>query len=105
MLPKPLCKCFVGGRHRLPLQWFFACLACRIRCGPDLFAVCLAVAVIFAACAIDAEEIFSFMDGRLLALIFSMLAIGAALKMLGVVELIVNLFVPSISHMPPLLVI
>lgn len=61
--------------------------------------------MIFGARAIDAEEAFSFIDGRLLALIFSMLAIGAALKISGAVDMIVNLFVPVMSHMPPFLVI
>ena len=65
----------------------------------------LAVAVIFGGRAIDAEEDFSVIDGRLLALIFSMLAIGAALKTSGAVDMIVNLFVPVMSHMPPFLVI
>jgi di/tricarboxylate transporter len=43
----------------------------------------LAIAVIFLTRCIDADEAFASVDGRLLALIFSMLAIGAALEASG----------------------
>ena len=43
----------------------------------------LAVALVLVTRCIDAEEAFSFIEGRLLALIFAMLAIGAALEASG----------------------
>ena len=54
---------------------------------------------------IDAEEAFSFADGRLLALIFSMLAIGAALQASGAVALIVGWVAPGLAVLPPFLII
>jgi len=60
--------------------------------------------VLFTRC-IDAEEAFSFVDGRLLALIFSMLAIGAALEASGAVALIVNAIAPALGNWPPFLII
>lgn len=64
-----------------------------------------AVAVILLTRCIDAEEAFAFIDGRLLALIFSMLAVGAGLESAGSVALIVNALSPALAAMPPFLVI
>ena len=61
--------------------------------------------MIFAAGAIDAEEAFSFVNGRLLALIFSCLAIGAAITTSMVLKLIVNLFIPLVSYITPFVAI
>lgn len=65
----------------------------------------LAVAVVLITRCIDADEAFSFVDGRLLALIFSMLAIGAALEASGAVALIVNAIAPGLGMLPPFLII
>ncbi len=65
----------------------------------------IAVALIFLTRCIDAEEAFSFIDGRLLALIFSMLAIGAALEASGAVRLIVEAIAPGLGMLPPFLII
>ena len=58
--------------------------------APILMLSILAVAAVLITRCIDADEAFSFVDGRLLALIFSMLAIGAALETTGAVALIVD---------------
>ncbi|MAY46597.1 MAG: dATP pyrophosphohydrolase, partial [Rhodobacteraceae bacterium] len=73
--------------------------------APILMLSILAVALVLVTGCIDADEAFSFVDGRLLALIFSMLAIGAALESSGAVELIVNWVAPLLSMMPPWLVV
>ncbi len=65
----------------------------------------LAVALVLVTRCIDAEEAFSFVDGRLLALIFSMLAIGAALQASGAVALIVEGVAPALGMLPPFLII
>ncbi|MEP2030970.1 MAG: SLC13 family permease [Paracoccaceae bacterium] len=65
----------------------------------------LAVAVVLITRCIDADEAFSFVDGRLLALIFAMLAIGAALEASGAVALIVNAIAPGLGMLPPFLII
>jgi di/tricarboxylate transporter len=65
----------------------------------------LAVSFVLITRCIDAEEAFSFVDGRLLALIFSMLAIGAALEASGAVALIVNAIAPALGNLQPFLII
>jgi di/tricarboxylate transporter len=60
---------------------------------------------VLASRAIDAEEAFSFIDGRLLALIFAMLAIGAALESSGAVALIAGAVAPWLGSLPPFLII
>jgi di/tricarboxylate transporter len=65
----------------------------------------LAVSFVLITRCIDAEEAFSFVDGCLLALIFSMLAIGAALEASGAVALIVNAIAPALVNLPPFLII
>ena len=73
--------------------------------APIFLLTVLAVAAVLLLRAIDADEAFSFVDGRLLTLIFAMLAVGAALQASGAVELIVNMLVPLLSQMPPILMI
>ncbi len=65
----------------------------------------IAVAIVLLARCIDAEEAFSFIEGRLLALIFSMLAIGAALQASGAVQMIVEAIAPHLIGLPPFLLI
>ncbi len=65
----------------------------------------VAVAVILLGRAIDAEEAFSFIDGRLLAMIFSMLAVGAGLEASGAVALIVSGLGPVFEMLPPFMIV
>ena len=65
----------------------------------------LAVAIVLITRCIDADEAFGFVDGRLLTLIFSMLAIGAALQASGAVSLIVEAAAPGLAMLPPFLII
>lgn len=65
----------------------------------------LAVAIVLVARCIDAEEAFSMVEGRLLALIFAMLMVGAGLQEAGSVSLIVGAVEPYLTHAPPALVI
>ncbi|MEM7075683.1 MAG: SLC13 family permease [Pseudomonadota bacterium] len=73
--------------------------------APILPLTIVALAVVLLARCIDADEAFSFVDGRLLALIFAMLAVGAALQASGAVELIVSAVSPVLTGLPPVLVI
>ena len=73
--------------------------------APILLLSVVAVGVVLFTRCIDAEEAFDFIEGRLLALIFSMLAIGAALEASGAVKLIVNLVAPWIGLLPGFFVI
>jgi di/tricarboxylate transporter len=63
-------------------------------------AVIAAVIVLLTRC-VDAEEAFSFVEGRLLAMIFAMLAVGAALEASGAVEMIVGFIAPALEGLPP----
>ncbi len=73
--------------------------------APILMLSVIAVAIVLITRCIDADEAFGFVDGRLLALIFSMLAIGAALKATGAVELIVSAIAPGLAGLPPFLIV
>ncbi len=65
----------------------------------------IAVAVVLLTRCIDAEEAFSFVDGRLLSLIFAMLAVGAALDASGAVKLVVEAAAPYLNGLPPFLIV
>ncbi|CTQ50415.1 SLC13 family permease [Jannaschia donghaensis] len=67
-----------------------------------IFALAIIGAVIVLLTrSVDADEAFGFVDGRLLAMIFSMLAVGAALQASGAVELIVTSVAPWLRTLPP----
>lgn len=68
--------------------------------APILALATVAVAIILLTRCIDAEEAFSFLEGRLLALIFAMLVVGAALDRSGAVKLIVDLIAPHMIGLP-----
>ncbi len=73
--------------------------------APIFLLAILAVAAVLLSRCIDADEAFSFVDGRLLALIFAMLAIGVALEASGAVRLIVEALAPVLSDVPPFFLI
>ncbi len=73
--------------------------------APILALAVIAVAVVLLTRCIDADEAFSFVEGQLLALIFAMLAVGAALQSSGAVELLVGSVAPLMMDLPaPLLI-
>jgi di/tricarboxylate transporter len=84
-----------------------ACIVALAAFGvaPILVCAVIAVAVILLTRCIDAEEAFSFIDGQLLALVFSMLVVGAALDHSGAARLIVSWVEPLLMQLPPFLVI
>lgn len=73
--------------------------------APIFLLAILAVAVVLIARCIDADEAFAMVDGRLLSLIFAMLAIGAALEHTGAVSLIANAIAPALGNLPPFLIV
>ena len=76
-----------------------------LQVAPILFLTVIAVAVVLLTRCIDADEAFEMVDGRLLALIFSMLAVGAALEDTGAVGLIVDRVAPFVGGLPPVLLV
>jgi di/tricarboxylate transporter len=73
--------------------------------APIFYLAIIAVALVLIARCIDTDEAFSFVDGRLLTLIFAMLAIGAALESSGAVKLIVQGVAPYLGTLPPFLLV
>lgn len=73
--------------------------------APILSLAVVGVAAVLLARCIDADEAFSFIEGRLLALIFAMLAVGAALDQSGAAELLVSWVSPFLTDLPPQLVV
>ena len=73
--------------------------------APILLLAVLAMAGVFLTRCIDSEEAFSFIDGRLLALIFAMLAVATALEASGAIQLIVAGFSPLIADFPPFFIV
>lgn len=65
----------------------------------------LGAALVLVTGCIDADEAFSFIDSSLMALIFSMLAVGAGLQHTGAVQLVVNSVAPGLADLPPWLVV
>jgi len=73
--------------------------------APILLLAVLAMAVVFLTRCIDTDEAFSFVDSRLLALIFAMLAVATALETSGAIELIVTHLAPLIGGLPPFFIV
>jgi di/tricarboxylate transporter len=69
--------------------------------APILFLAMMGVAVVLLTRCIDADEAFSMVDGRLMALIFAMLAVGAGLEHSGAVEAVVGLVAPYMVGLAP----
>lgn len=59
------------------------------------------VVLVLVTRILDAEEAFSYIDARLMALIFAMLAVGTALDRSGAVQVIVDAISPALSGLPP----
>ncbi len=103
---QPSARAFRRGHAPIAIAALIAIVALAgLGVAPILALAVVAVAAVLIARCIDADEAFSFVDGRLLALIFSMLAIGAALEESGAVALIVGGVAPSLMLMPGVVVI
>jgi hypothetical protein len=84
-------------RQKSPIAiapWPASSLLAAFNVAPILALAVVAVAVVLLTGCIDADEAFSFVEGRLLALIFAMLAVGAALDHTGAVALVVGTWRP-----------
>nr|HMS94379.1 SLC13 family permease [Tabrizicola sp.] len=69
--------------------------------APILPLALIAVAVILVTHCVDSDEAFSFVDGRLLAMIFAMLAVGEGLDQSGAVGMIVTAVAPWLEGLGP----
>lgn len=73
--------------------------------APILMLAVIAMAVVLLTRCIDSDEAFSYVDGRLLALIFAMLAVATALETSGAIDLIVHHAAPMIAGLPPFFIV
>ncbi len=73
--------------------------------APILMLAMIGVTLVLMTRCIDADEAFSYVDGRLLALIFAMLGVGSALQSSGAVGIIADTLSPVMLVMPPFLVV
>lgn len=73
--------------------------------APILPLTVIAVAGILVTRCVDSDEAFSFVDGRLLAMIFAMLAVGEGLDNSGAVELLVGAVSPWMENLGPFVLI
>ncbi|MGJ8612068.1 MAG: SLC13 family permease [Octadecabacter sp.] len=102
----PSSRAFRRGHAPIAIAALFGIVVlAALNVAPILMLAVIAVAIVMLTGCIDADEAFSFIDGRLLALIFSMLAVGAALQSSGAVALIVDAISPYLGELPPFLVV
>ncbi|WP_375255346.1 SLC13 family permease [Yoonia sp.] len=73
--------------------------------APILLLAMLGVTLVLATGCIDADEAFSYVDGRLLALIFAMLGVGSALQSSGAVSIIADTLSPVMMVLPSFFVV
>lgn len=73
--------------------------------APILHLSIVGVAIVLVTRCIDADEAFAFVDGRLLALIFGMLGVGAGLERSGAVQLVVEAAAPLLAGLPPVVLL
>jgi di/tricarboxylate transporter len=73
--------------------------------APIFSVAAVGVAAVLLSRCIDGDEAFEAVDGRLLVLIFSMLAIGAGLQASGAVALIANGVAPQLVGLHPFFVV
>jgi di/tricarboxylate transporter len=102
----PSSKAFRRGHAPIAIAALFGVVAlAAFNVAPILLLAVIAVALVLVSGCIDADEAFSFVDGQLLALIFAMLAVGAALQNSGAINLIVDSISPALSDLPSFAVI
>ena len=63
------------------------------------------VAVVLVTRCIDADEAFGFIDGRLLGMLFGMIAVGVGLDHSGAVQLLVGAAAPLLVGLSPMLLV
>ncbi|PWJ19272.1 SLC13 family permease [Jannaschia seohaensis] len=104
---QPSARAFRREKLWVPVAAVAAIVALSAWGVAPIFALAVlgAVAVLLTR-SVDADEAFGFVDGRLLTMIFAMLAVGAALEASGAVTMIVDAVAPVLGGLPgPLLVL
>ncbi|MGR3454607.1 SLC13 family permease [Pseudooceanicola sp.] len=103
---QPTARAFRRGHAPIAIAALLGIVAlAAIGVAPILLLAGFAVAIVLLTRCIDSDEAFAQVDLQLLALIFSMLAIGAALEDSGAVALIVDAVSPFLMGLPGFFVI
>ncbi len=95
-------------RNKAPwvlLIWAVMLFTTGVGMVPIYFAALISVAFVIAIRAIDIDEALEALEGKLLALIFSMLVVGQAMENSGAIQILVNFVTPVMSQMPNVLVV
>ena len=95
-------------RHRAPVAIAVlvgVVLLAALNAAPILLLAVIGMTVVLATGCVDPDEAFGFIDVRLLALIFAMLAVGAALESSGAVELVADRIAPALEPLPGFFVV
>lgn len=101
-IAKPSARAYRRGRVPIAVLALFGIVGlAALDVAPIMLLAVLAVALVLLTRCIDADEAFGMIDGRLLALIFGMLAIGAALEEAGAIELIAKAAAPWLMGLSP----
>jgi len=102
----PTIKAFRRGKSPIALAALVSIVVLSaLEVAPIMALGLVAVAVILITKCIDSDEAFSFVDGRLLAMIFAMLAVGEGLDQSGAVGMIVGGVAPYMADLSPFLLI
>ena len=103
---RPSSEAFRRERSWIPIACIVALVAlAAVGAAPILALAVIAVAVVLWTRCVDAEEGFDHVEGRLLAMIFAMLAVGSALQASGAVAMIVTAAAPLLGDLPgPILI-
>ncbi len=102
----PTIKAYRRGRSPIAIAALsFIVVLAAFDVAPIMALALLAVAAILLTRCVDSDEAFSFVDGRLLAMIFAMLAVGEGLDHSGAVSLIVTGVTPWMVGLSPFLMI
>ena len=91
--------------HPSPSRRFWPWWSCGAERGPDLDAGDDWRDLVLITGCIDADEAFSYIEGRLLALIFAMLGVGAALQSSGAVAMIADALSPYLMTLPSFFIV
>ena len=102
----PTARAYRRGKAPIAIgALFLVILMSSFEVAPILVMAFMAVALILLTRCIDSDEALEFVDGRLMAMIFAMLAVGEGLDASGAVELIVMAVKPWMEGLSPFLTI
>lgn len=100
---KPTAKPFRRSHMPLAIAALLAVVVLSaLDVAPILVLSMIAVTVLLVARSVDPDEALHAIDGRLMAMIFGMLAVGEGLDNSGAVKLIVDAVAPLLQGLPPI---